>query len=80
MKSSQKTGVEVVPEIMVPLVSMMKELEFVKARIAAVAKQVERETGVDFSLSGRHDDRIAARGHARRGHRRSVRIFLVRNQ
>ena len=34
---------------MVPLVSMMKELEFVKARIAEVATQVERETGIKLN-------------------------------
>ena len=36
----------VVPEIMVPLVGLLKELEFVKARIDAVAKAVMEETGV----------------------------------
>lgn len=41
----RRTGIPVVPEIMVPLVSMMKELEFINARIAEVARQVERETG-----------------------------------
>jgi pyruvate,orthophosphate dikinase len=45
VEAGRTTGTEVVPEIMVPLVSMMKELEFIKARIAEVAKQVERETG-----------------------------------
>ncbi len=49
VEAGRKTGVPVVPEIMVPLVSMMKELEFVKARIAEVAKQVIRETGVEFT-------------------------------
>jgi pyruvate, orthophosphate dikinase len=45
VEAGRRTGTEVVPEIMVPLVSMMKELEFIKARIAEVARQVERETG-----------------------------------
>ena len=40
-----KTGRPVVPEIMVPLVSLKKELDFVKARIDAVAKAVMQETG-----------------------------------
>ena len=34
------------PEIMVPLVATVQELELVKADIVAVAKQVEEETGV----------------------------------
>ncbi len=42
----RKTGATVEPEIMVPLVSMMKELAFVKGSIAKAAAEVERETGV----------------------------------
>ena len=49
VEAGRKTGIPVVAEIMVPLVSMMKELEFVKARISEVAKQVMRESGVDFT-------------------------------
>jgi pyruvate, orthophosphate dikinase len=46
VEAQNRTGAPVVPEIMVPLVSMMKELDFVKARIAAVAAQVQKETGI----------------------------------
>ncbi|MER8555039.1 pyruvate, phosphate dikinase [Mesorhizobium sp. M1217] len=42
----RKAGALVVPEIMVPLVGLVKELDFVKARIDAVAKSVMQETGV----------------------------------
>ena len=49
VEAGKTTGVPVVAEIMVPLVSMMKELEFIKLRIAEVARQVIRETGVDFT-------------------------------
>ncbi len=45
----RKTGVMVEPEIMVPLVSMMKELAFVKGSIAKAAAEVERETGIKVS-------------------------------
>ncbi|MEM1273796.1 MAG: putative PEP-binding protein [Pseudomonadota bacterium] len=38
----------VVPEIMIPVVSAMKEVELVKARIDAVALAVRSETGKDF--------------------------------
>ena len=38
VEAGRKTGSPVVPEIMVPLVGLKKELDFVKARIDAVAK------------------------------------------
>jgi pyruvate,orthophosphate dikinase len=41
-------GEIVVPEIMIPLVSAMREVELVKARIEAVAAAVRAETGVEF--------------------------------
>ncbi|MER8778822.1 pyruvate, phosphate dikinase [Mesorhizobium sp. M0977] len=44
--AGRKAGALVVPEIMVPLVGLVKELDFVKARIDAVAKSVMEETGV----------------------------------
>jgi len=46
--AAKKTGSPVVPEIMVPLVGLKKELDFVKARIDAVAKAVADETGTAF--------------------------------
>jgi pyruvate, orthophosphate dikinase len=46
IEAGRKTGKHVVPEIMVPLVSLMKELDFVKARIDAVAREVMDENGV----------------------------------
>ena len=42
-------GDPVVPEIMIPLVSAMREVELVKTRIDAVAAAVRSETGVDFA-------------------------------
>ncbi len=44
-EAARKTGAPVVPEIMVPLVGLVKELDFVKARIDAVAATVFGETG-----------------------------------
>ncbi|MCP1169956.1 putative PEP-binding protein [Limimaricola litoreus] len=41
-------GEAVVPEVMIPLVSAMKEVELVKARIDAVAAQVRAHSGVAF--------------------------------
>ncbi|WP_439141409.1 putative PEP-binding protein [Pseudooctadecabacter sp.] len=41
-------GDPVVPEIMIPLVSAMREVELVESRISTVAAAVRTETGVDF--------------------------------
>ncbi|MEP9370941.1 pyruvate, phosphate dikinase [Mesorhizobium sp. KR1-2] len=46
VEAGRQTGNPVVPEIMVPLVGLAKEFDFVKARIDAVAKSVMEETGV----------------------------------
>lgn len=44
VEAGRKAGALVVPEIMVPLVGLVKELEYVKARIDAVAQSVMQET------------------------------------
>ena len=49
VEAGRKTGSPVEPEIMVPLVGIMKELDFVKARIDAVAKAVMAEAGVTIA-------------------------------
>ena len=41
-------GETIVPEIMIPLVSAMREVELVQSRVDAVAAAVRTETGVDF--------------------------------
>jgi pyruvate, orthophosphate dikinase len=46
IEAGRKTGKLVEPEIMVPLVSLVKELDFIKARIDAVAEEVMRESGL----------------------------------
>ncbi|PHP67176.1 pyruvate, phosphate dikinase [Zhengella mangrovi] len=48
IEAGKATGAQVVPEVMVPLVGLMKELEFVKARIDAVAGEVMKESGTRF--------------------------------
>ena len=48
IQAGKDTGEHVVPEIMVPLVGIKAELDFVKARIDAVAKAVARESGVEL--------------------------------
>jgi len=66
VEAGRKTGSPVVPEIMVPLVGIMKELDYVKARIDQVAKSVMKETGVTVEyLSGTMIElpRAAIRAH-----------------
>ncbi|MDO5757028.1 MAG: PEP-utilizing enzyme [Rhodobacterales bacterium] len=42
-------GVQIVPEIMIPLVSASREVELVKGRVDAVAAALRSETGKDFA-------------------------------
>jgi pyruvate,orthophosphate dikinase len=44
-EAARKTGSPVVPEVMVPLVGIVKELEYVKQRIDDVAKKVMEKSG-----------------------------------
>ncbi|MBB6260354.1 pyruvate,orthophosphate dikinase [Paenochrobactrum gallinarii] len=46
VEAAKKTGEAVVPEVMVPLVGLKAELDFVKARIDAVAADVMKEAGI----------------------------------
>ncbi len=45
---SARRGAQVVPEIMIPLVSARREVELVKSRIDAVAAMVRNKAGTDF--------------------------------
>ncbi|WP_429807843.1 pyruvate, phosphate dikinase [Ensifer sp. B1-9] len=48
VEAARETGAAVVPEIMVPLVGLKAELDYVKERIDAVAKEVIGEAGIDI--------------------------------
>ena len=64
--AGERTGSPVVPEIMVPLVGIMKELDYVKARIDEVAKAVmeERGTTIDYLVGTMIElPRAAIRAH-----------------
>lgn len=66
VEAGRKAGALVVPEIMVPLVGLVKELDYVKARIDAVARSVMEETGVKIDyLTGTMIElpRAAIRAH-----------------
>jgi len=45
-----KDGINIVPEIMIPLISAMKEVELIKARIDAVAASVQAEQRAEFDF------------------------------
>jgi pyruvate,orthophosphate dikinase len=66
VQAGAKTGKPVVPEIMVPLVGIVKELEYVKERIDRVAKAVMEERAVTIEyLTGTMIElpRAAVRAH-----------------
>ncbi|RFC68819.1 MULTISPECIES: pyruvate, phosphate dikinase [Mesorhizobium] len=66
VQAGAKTGKPVVPEIMVPLVGIMKELDYVKERIDQVANAVMGETGTTIEyLTGTMIElpRAAIRAH-----------------
>ena len=66
VEAGKKTGSPVVPEIMVPLVGIMKELDYVKARIDEVAKAVMDESGttIDYLVGTMIElPRAAIRAH-----------------
>ena len=48
VEAARETGAAVVPEIMVPLVGLKSELDYVKARINAVAREVIGEAGIEI--------------------------------
>ena len=48
---AKKKRIEIVPEIMIPLVSASREVDLVRLRIEAVAHAVRAETGRDFDYS-----------------------------
>jgi pyruvate,orthophosphate dikinase len=51
VEAGKKTGKAVKPEVMVPLIATRGELDLVKARIDAMAKEVAKETGVRVKYS-----------------------------
>jgi pyruvate,orthophosphate dikinase len=66
VEAARRTGSPVVPEIMVPLVGIKKELDFVKERIEAVATSVMEETRskVDYLIGTMIElPRAAMRAH-----------------
>ncbi len=77
---AKETGSAPVPEIMIPLVGMKRELEITRAQVDKVAAQVFAEAGRTDRIQRRHDDRTAPRGAACRQDRRSRRFLQFRHQ
>lgn len=48
--AANKNGADIVPEIMIPMVSAAREVDLVKGRLDAVAAAVESETGCGFTF------------------------------
>jgi pyruvate,orthophosphate dikinase len=66
VEAGKRSGAQVVPEVMVPLVGLKSEFDFVKARIDAVAQSVMQETGTTIEyLTGTMIElpRAAIRAH-----------------
>ena len=62
-----KKGIKVIPEVMIPLIGRVEELENQKAIVKKVADEVLEKAGHERSaLSDRHHDRDPARGAAGR--------------
>jgi pyruvate,orthophosphate dikinase len=51
VEAGKRTGKAVKPEVMVPLIATRAELDLIKARIDAMAKEVQKETGVRVKYS-----------------------------
>jgi pyruvate,orthophosphate dikinase len=49
VEAAKRTGKPVAPEVMVPLIATKMEFDLVKARIDAMAKAVEKETGAKLT-------------------------------
>ena len=63
----KEDGLHITPEIMVPLVSEVNELRFVKKVIKAKADELIEAVRPEDEVYGRHDDRDpACRSHRRR--------------
>ena len=76
----QTPGGDPQPEIMIPLVGAVQELEIVADEAERVLAEVASATGVQLRAADRHDDRAAAGRADRRPDRRGRRVLLLRHQ
>ena len=78
--SGKKAGGDPRPEIMIPLVGAVQELEAIREESERVLAEVCEREGVDVTAADRHDDRGAPRGADRGRDRRVRRVLLLRHQ
>jgi pyruvate,orthophosphate dikinase len=76
----KKEGIDVHPEIMVPLAGHVNELKFVKEIVDRIAAEVFAENGGDGGLQVWLDGRGAARGPDRRRTGHGGRVLQLRHQ
>ena len=77
---AKETGKAPVPEIMIPLVGVKKELEITRAQVDRVAEEVFARGRPADRIQRRHDDRAAARGDRGGQDRRGGRLLQLRHQ
>ena len=68
------------PEIMIPLVGHVKELDDQEKIVRDVAEEVIKERGIKVHVPRRHDDRAAARGGDGRRDRDGGRVLQLRHE
>ena len=57
-----KKGIKVIPEVMIPLIGGVKELENQKRSCVEWPRRSSRRRGMKIEVPGRHHDRDPARG------------------
>jgi phosphoenolpyruvate synthase/pyruvate phosphate dikinase len=79
---NKEEHIDVVPEIMIPLIGHADELRVVHQQLKAVADEVIRESGIPVrrALHVRDDDRDPTRLHRGGRDRRDGGVLLIRHQ
>ncbi len=76
-----KKGINVIPEVMIPLIGSVEELDNQKKIVVKVAEEVLGKAGHEGpEVYGRHHDRDPARGAHRRSRREIGRVLQLRHQ
>ena len=76
----KQAGKDPHPEVMIPLVAAVQEMEIAREQTEKALKQVEEETGTHVHTLDRHDDRGAEGGRDCGPDRRQRRVLLLRHQ
>ena len=76
----KKAGIEVLPEVMIPLAGFATEFRDQEKIVRETAEKVFAEKGIAGRIPGRHDDRVAAGRDLRRSDRQACRVLQLRHQ